>query len=247
MPVLPDEAIDLSVNASVTQALENLTQDKHQAMYMQLSEEERTAVLEKMCQVVQQPAGHMNRQDELYLEQQLSDMLGFEVAAELEGKRLNHSIGTTKSLPHLMRHPTDQLENHDAYREAGIIKRRGAFGWFTQMGQLTPTTTQWEKYYFAVQASFIPNWNIDHVALKQWFKFRKMIVINPRAARAVVGVVGDIGPADWMEHQFGTSPEITREGQLWSMDARGKVILLFINDPENRVSLGPLSLGNEKL
>ena len=69
-----------------------------------------------------------------------------------------------------------------------------------------------------------------------------MVAINPANGKAVVAVVGDAGPALWVGKQFGGSPEVIKEGQVWSKEARGRVILYFINDPENKVPLGPRDL-----
>jgi hypothetical protein len=204
--------------------------------------EEQQAILDKLNSLVQQPAGHLNPQDELYLEQQLSDMFGFEVTAELEGHRLNHSIGIMGGEQHLKRFPTDTIEQHDAYQESGIAPNRGAFGWFTESGTLTPEAIAREKYYFAVQTLYLPDWNSNHAELKPWYKFRKMIVVNPADQVAVVGVVGDAGPAQWVKKQFGGSPEVIREGKVWSRAARGHVLLFFVDDPEDKIPLGPIDM-----
>lgn len=237
----------MSVNTAVVQELEREILPAKQAAYLAMSEEEHLAVLDKLRTDVRQPAGHLPTQDELYLAQQLSDMLGFEVCAELDNQRLNQTIGTMAALPHLRRSPTDTLVQHMEYREAGLANNRGAFGWFTEMGQLTPAMKQAEQYYVAVQAQFVPEWNQNFKQLKIWYKFRKMLVINPAEEKAVVAVVGDLGPARWLQYQFGGSPEVVREANIWSMKTQGKVLLLFINDPDNRVSLGSISLRYQDL
>lgn len=209
-----------------------------------ITAEEQQAIIDKLNSVVQMPAGHLARQDELYLEQQLTDLLGFEVTAELDGHRLNHSIGIMGGEQHLKRFPTDTLEQHDAAREAGIAPNRGAFGWFTENGELTPKAIEREKYYFAVQTLYLPDWNTNHAQLKPWYKFRKMVAINPADQVAVVGVVGDAGPAQWVKKQFGGSPEVIREGKIWSRQARGHVLLLFVDDPNDEVPLGVIDLNH---
>jgi len=55
-----------------------------------------------------------------------------------------------------------------------MAPNRGAFGWFTENGQLTEKAVQQEKYYFAVQTLYLPDWNTNHKELKPWYKFRKM-------------------------------------------------------------------------
>lgn len=213
-----------------------------QELYAELTKEEHDAVLQKMCLMVQQPAGHLPRQDELYLEQQLSDFFGFEVTAEIEDIRLPHSIGIMQALPHLRRHPTDVLAQHSRVHEAGIKKTRSGFGWFTEMGQLTEQGVLSETYYFAVQAQFLSGWKGSPFLLKNWLKFRKMVMINPVEKRAVVGCIGDLAPAEWMQYQFGGSPETIRDGKVWSLNSRGHVLIYFVNDPLNQVRLGPLDL-----
>ncbi len=207
-----------------------------------VSEEEYREVLNKLIGYVHLPAGHLGKTDELYLEQQLTDLLGFQVTAELEGHRLNHSIGIMGAEQHLMRSPTDSLSGHDAFQEAGIAPNRGAFGWFTENGELTQEAIQREKYYFAVQLMYLPSWNAEHETLKPWYKYRKMVMVNPANELAVVGVVADAGPAEWVQKQFGGSPEVIREGKVWSPQSAGHVLLYFVDDPENKVPLGVISL-----
>jgi hypothetical protein len=237
----------MSVNTAVVQELEREIPQSKQKPYLELSEEEHLAVIEKLCAVVKQPAGHLPVQDELYLEQQLTDTLGFEVSAELDDQRLNHSIGTMAALPHLRRFPTDTLAQHEDYREAGLSQYRSAFGWFTELGQMTPETKLREQYYVAVQAQFVPTWHENYRQLKEWYKFHKMVVINPMEQKAVVAVIGDLGPAHWMQYQFGGSPAVIRDADIWSLKSKGKVFLLFVNDPSDAISPGPISLRYEDL
>lgn len=242
---------------AVSPPVEALVQDQLNSAYRdqlsdgkslaELTAVEHQAILDKMKEYVVRPPGHLLEQEELYLEQQLTDMLGFPVTAELEGNRLNHSIGIMGGEQHLQRFPGDTLDQHDAYREAGIAPARGAFGWFTENGVLTDAAIQREKYYFAVQTLYLPNWNTDHPTLKPWYKFRKMVAINPAEEIAVVGVVGDAGPAKWVNKQFGGSPEIIREAKIWSSQSRGRVILFFVDDPDNSIPLGVIPLGLESL
>lgn len=230
------------VDTQVMEQMQALGAETQDETLTQVTAEERQAVLDKMKTQVQVPAGHLPPEEQLYLEQQLSDMLGFPVVAQLDGHKLNHSIGIMGGEQHLRRYPNDDISQHDAYRESGMAPNRGAFGWFTDQGQLTPEAVLREKYYFAVQTLYLPDWNTNHAELKPWYKFRKMIMINPADEVAVVGVVGDAGPALWVQKQFGGSPEVIREGKVWSKQARGHVMLFFVDDPNNQVPLGPISL-----
>lgn len=216
--------------------------EKTRQVALEISEQEHQEIIAKLSSYVNSPAGHLERETQLYLEQQLSEILGFKVRTELDGKQLNHSIGIMGSEQHLMRFPGDELKDHDAYQEAGIAPSRGAFGWFTENGQLTKRSIQMEKYYFAVQLMYLSEWSANYQTLKPWYKFRKMIVINPAEQMAVVGVVADAGPSMWVKKQFGGSPEVIREGRIWSPNSKGKVMVLFVDDEEDLVPLGPISL-----
>jgi hypothetical protein len=216
--------------------------EQEKQLALDLTYDEHQTVLNKLVSYVNLPAGNLDTDSELYLEEQLSEMLGFSVRAELAGHRLNQSIGIMGSEQHLLRYPGDTLAEHDAYQEAGIAPNRGAFSWFTENGQLTEEAVQREKYYFAVQLMYLPDWSEQASVLKPWYKYRKMVVINPSEQVAVVGVVADAGPALWVQKQFGGSPEVVREGKIWSPKTRGKVMLLFVDDPNDSIPLGPISL-----
>jgi len=216
--------------------------EKDQDLALDLSATEHQEIMAKLTSYVNGPAGHLEEESQLYLEQQLAQILDFDVRAQFEGKQLNHSIGIMGAEQHLMRFPGDSLSQHDAYQEAGMAPKRGAFSWFTEAGELTEAAIQREKYYFAVQLMYLPNWNQDYPELKPWYKYRKMVVINPAEQLAVVGVVADAGPAMWVQKQFGGSPEVIREAKIWSNTSRGRVILLFVDDPEDQIPLGPIDI-----
>ena len=235
-------AMRTTVDAQVNEQLVTQTDDKNQEVLSHVTQDEYATLIDKMKAVAVMPAGHLDKEQELYLEQQLSDLFGFEVTAELDGHRLNHSHGIMGSEQHLKRFPGDDLSQHDRYQEAGIAPARGAFGWFTDQGQLTAAAIDKERYYFAVQTLYLPDWNTNHRQLKPWYMFRKMIVINPAEELAVVGVVGDAGPAQWVKKQYGGSPEVIREGKIWSPAARGRVILFFVDDPEDQIPLGLINI-----
>ncbi len=207
-----------------------------------ISVEEHRSIMEKLCTTVKLPAGNLPREQSLYLEQQLTDLLGFEVSSELDGYHLPHTLGALEALPHLKRHPQDTLKDHAAAQEAGISEKRSSFGWFTEMGQLTPAAIEREKYFVSLQIDLLPEWSTNSQALKTWYKYRKVVVINPFHEKAIVASVGDLGPSDWIQHQFGGSPEIIRQLAVWDTKSQGRVFVFLVNDPENKVGLGLLDL-----
>ena len=74
---------------------------------------------------------------------------------------------------------------------------------------------------------------------------RKMIAINPHNGKAVVGVVADAGPAKFTGKHFGGSPEVMTHLNLIYGKKKGKVILYFVDDPNDEIPLGPVRSHHE--
>lgn len=176
----------------------------------------------------------------------LHQLFGIHAVATLEGNSLNTDYGLIGAEQHLPRYPGDTVSQHDSLRQAGITPGRGAWGYFANLKKdLTPDLILKEKYYVAVQTLYLPDWSTRLAYLRDWYKHRKMVVLNPRNGHAVVAVVADSGPAAWTGKQFGGSPEVM--DYLRSKDGRqrGPVVMFFVDDPDNRVPLGPLEYNLE--
>lgn len=159
-----------------------------------------------------------------------------------EDQSLNHTLGYMGFEQHLTRFPGDSLDQHDEIQEAGIAPGRGAFGYFAKdRSSFTTRDFMREKYYCVVQTLYLDNWNRDHRFLKDWYAFRKMMVINPTNGLAVICAIGDAGPAEWTGKQFGGSPETMQALDLNKGPRKGLVMMLFVDDPENKLPLGPIN------
>lgn len=187
---------------------------------------------------------------------------GIDAQASLDGQRLNTTFGAIGAEQHLPRYPGDSVEQHADDRElraAGITPRRGAWGYWTSSKKaLTDEQIQQEQWYIAAQTFLAPGWRHETQKLYNWFKYRKVLVVNPRNGKAVVAVIGDSGPATWTGKSFGGSPEVMRA--LDAHDGRGirdintggggakdRVFVFFVNDPENSVPLGPIDTNKIEL
>ena len=65
------------------------------------------------------------------------------------------------------------------------------------------------------------------------------MVINTKNGNAVVASIADAGPAAFTGKHFGGSPEVM-EYLGGSRYKKGAVLLFFVDDPENKISLGPV-------
>ncbi len=162
----------------------------------------------------------------------LREDLGIKAYAEYENERLNRSFGLIGAEQHLVRFPGDTIDQHGQYLRAGMAPGKGAWGYIND--------PEYEKYYVAVQTLYLPDWSARLSYLRDWYKFRKVLVVNPINAKSIVAVIGDSGPASWTGKHFGGSPEIMAYLELNYGKQKGPVILFFVDDKNNQVPLGPL-------
>lgn len=182
------------------------------------------------------------------IENYVSENFGVNVKYELESYRMNVNVGLMGAEQHLYRWPGDTVSAHATtpedramFERSGIAPNRGAYGYFGSPGD--PVAIQRERYYFAVETFLSPNWSTDQKGTYNFFRFRKMIAINTKTGQAVVGVVGDAGPASWTGKSFGGSPEIMHHIGLGTGPRRGEILILFVDDPSNQIPLGPVKIG----
>lgn len=176
------------------------------------------------------------------IEQNIQDTLGISTKAVLNDQTLNHQVGYIGYEQHLKRYPGDSINQHDEELIAGIAPGKGAWGYFSSTKQdFTTQDYLREKYYSVAQTLYLPNWNQDFRYLRDWYKYRKVLVVNPANGQAVVTVLADAGPAKWTGKQFGGSPETMKELDLHKGSRKGLVLFLFIDDPDNLIPLGPVT------
>lgn len=194
----------------------------------------------------------LTRNEEKYLEQIFQNAIGISTKATLEGEHLNTNYGYIGAEQHMRRYPGDVLINHapeskelggewyenEDILRSGMAPGKGAWGYFANSkDQMTPELTETEKWYAAVQTLYLPDWNTRTRYLRDWYKYRKVMIVNVDNGKAVVAAIADSGPAAWTGKHFGGSPEVMNYlgGSRYK---KGAVVLFFVDDPENKVPLG---------
>lgn len=178
----------------------------------------------------------------------LSDTFGFRVNADLGGRRLNRTYGYIGQEQHLARYPGDTIATHfDTEEEAalyaahGMAPGLGAWRYFAPSKEkMTELDNKREKYYIAVQTFLTPGFYENVVMYRDFFKFRKMLVVNPENGKAIITVIGDAGPADWTGKHLGGSPEVMKYLERVDGAGKGPVLYFFIDDPDDTIPLGPI-------
>lgn len=201
-----------------------------------------TDTLKKLLPDVVRP---LSRNEEKVLEYVIKDVTGVSVKASLESEHLNTSYGVIGAEQHLKRYPGDSMFGHgdEKYNRSGMAPGLGAWGYFAKSKEtLTPSLEDSEKWYAVVQTLYLPDWNTRQPYLKNWYKYRKVLIINVDNGNAVVCSIADSGPAAWTGKHFGGSPEVM--DYLGGMKyKKGNVLVLFVDDPENKIPLGPAEYG----
>jgi len=187
-------------------------------------------------------------------EQKISDIIfrsfSIKATAVLNGKRLNRSYGLIGLEQHLARFPGDNMRSHfDTQEEAkkfwssGMASGLGAWGYFaSSKDKLSEKDKLREKYYIAVQTFLAPGFNENFAKFRDFFKYRKMLVVNPNNGKAVIAVIGDAGPAEFTGKHLGGSPEVMHYLERVDGSLKGPVIYFFIDDPSDTIPLGPIAL-----
>lgn len=209
-------------------------------------QEELLAILNKILPEKTRPLG---RSEEKALEVAFRDIVGISSKATLEGEHLNTTYGLIGAEQHLYRYPGDTLSRHGAgaVLDEGIAPGLGAWGYFApSKDKLTPSLEENERWYAVVQTLYLPDWNTRTRYLVNWYRYRKVLIVNTLNGRAVVADVADSGPAAWTGKHFGGSPEVMNYlgGPRYK---KGPVIVFFVDDPENKIPLGPVDYSTIKL
>jgi hypothetical protein len=199
----------------------------------------RSSLQKRLLSFLPQTSSELSGSQEKQIETAIHEIYGIHAQAEIEGNRLNSLYGVMGAEQHLTRFPGDSVPN--------MAPGRGAWGYFANsQSKLTSEAAQQEKYYVAVQTLYLPDWSARLSNLRDWYKYRKVAVVNPRNGKLIVAVIADSGPASWTGKQFGGSPEVYDFLGLRDRHQAGPVILLLVDDPDNHVPLGPLEYNLEQ-
>ncbi len=190
----------------------------------------------------------LTQEEEDSVSKVLTRDFGFRATPEIQGIKLNRSYGYIGAEQHLARYPGDTMTSHFEHSEdsvkhysSGMAPGLGAWGYFANSrSELTQKDIDREKYYIAAQTFLAPGFAEHTGEYIKFFKFRKMLVVNPQNGRAIVVVIGDAGPAEFTGKSLGGSPEVMKYLERVDGAQKGLVLYFFIDDPEDKVPLGPI-------
>jgi len=192
-------------------------------------------------------------QQEKNISEILSRSFHMKVSAELDGIKLNRSYGLIGQEQHLARYPGDSMGTHfdnsedaEKFAEQGMAPGLGAWGYFAPSKfDLTRKDIEREKYYIAVQTFLAPGFDENVRRYIEFFKYRKMLVVNPENGKSMIVDIADAGPGQSTGKHLGGSPEVMKYLERVDGAQRGPVLYFFVDDPADELPLGPVqALGN---
>ena len=206
----------------------------------------QAAILDELPKV----ASPLSAQQKSSISELLTKAYGFKVTVEIDQKELNTNYGWIGAEQHLYRFPGDNLSKHfesedqkKLYERSGIAPGLGAWRYFADSANSLDERAILRERYYVVTQTFLASGYTSRVReYSNFFKYRKIMVFNPQNNQAVVGDIGDSGPAPWTGKQFGGSPEVMHILGLNNGPQKGLVLFFFIDDPEDKIPLGPLEM-----
>jgi hypothetical protein len=193
---------------------------------------------------------NLNKDEETEVAQIIDETLNIKVAAEIDNKRLNRTYGVIGGEQHLYRYPGDTVFEHAKtpvdwvmYGRSGMAPGLGAWGYFApSKAAFTKKDEERERWYIAVQTFLSPGFSERVAEYRDFYKYRKMLVINPKTGQAVVTDIADAGPGESTGKHLGGSPEVLASLGLGSGMRKGPVLYYFLDDPNDTIPLGPLKV-----
>lgn len=236
---LLDPPKETPISLVIDRVKEEVGQNKLTRM-LEVTQEEIDSIFEKITRCMTTTAS-LSPDEFLYLEQQLSDLVGVSVTKELEGKKLPFQWGSVKALPHQKRFPSDTIEYHRAIHEAGLTSTRSTFGWLQPIGELTESETKAEEFSVVVPL-LLTELSPDQLEETiRWIKDKKILLINPSMKKLAVVAVADVLLIEYPQYALGVSPEVGRSLEFWRPPSQGTGYFLWLDDPENVQPLGMIA------
>ncbi len=212
--------------------------------------DQKAFLISDLSNVLPKQVRPLDQTEESQISQILSRSFGLDVKPTLEGKRLNTTYGIIGKEQHLARFPGDSIDTHfdnttdsAKFSSEGMAPGLSAWGYFAKsQTQMTTKDSDREKYYIAVQTFLSQDFSERFAQYRDFYKYRKMLVVNPTNGRAIVADIADAGPAPWTGKQLGGSAEVMSYLERVDGAGRGAVLYFFIDDPNNKVPLGPIDI-----
>lgn len=215
--------------------------------------DEKVLLVERLKKILPEEVRPLESKEEEKILDILNNSYNIRLVSEMSGIRLNRNYGRIGGEQHLYRYPGDNIYAHAEnssdwamYGSSGIAPGLGAWGYFAQSkDEFREIDKLRERYYIAIPTFLVPGYAENVAKFRDFFKYRKVMVINPNNGHAVVTDIADAGPSVWTDKHLGGSPEVMDHLGLGSGPRKGEVLYFFVDDPKDEVRLGSINYKND--
>lgn len=240
-PSLPNSPSQSSAKLAVDPPADLKKNEKK--VYATLNAEERAAVFTTLQTWLTTPFASVDPTMLLYVEQQLSNLTGYNVSSQTPNLSLPIFQTVMSAMPHIKRMPEDSLSQHVNRLEAGMSRDRSFFGWLTPQSMAGPAfETIDEEYGVYLPLHLLADWSSSRDRIITEFKKQLILVINPFCMKLVVARCIGWWPPSPSHPTSGGTPELIASAQVWQITTLGRVVLFLINSDDNNPNLQPGSI-----
>ncbi len=238
----------LMVNSHAAILNPNMVPNASESAFVSI--DKQTFLMADLSKVLPSMVQPLTSQQENAILDILSNTFNLPLKAEINGIRLDRNYGLIGKEQHLARFPGDNISTHfetvseaNKYADTGMAPGLGAWGYFSASQEtMTNEDILREKYYIAVPTFLAPGYNENVNKYNSFFKYQKMLVVNPDNGKAIVADIADSGPSPFTGKNLGGSPEVMDYLKRFDGAQKGPVLYFFINDPNDKIPLGPINI-----
>jgi hypothetical protein len=218
-----------------------------------IAEADKTALFkDRINKVAPGNSANLTADQEAAVSQVIQEVFGVKATAELEGVRLEKSRGIVAGEQHLETYPGQPVSEFFRNRFTGEVadptanltgKVPGNPSYVfpaRSKAEVTKLDVDREQWYIAAQTFRVEGFQQNPNKLFNFFKYRKMIMINQETGQACVVDIADAGPSPSTGRTFGANNPVLISLGLGSKRT-GQVMTLFVDDPGDTIPLGPLT------
>lgn len=216
-----------TVSDTVEKKLENTK--RHRELIERFPIEEKLEILHKMTSLTDLAPGFPADDIALYLEQQVSDIFGFQVSGKYNGHQLPYLYGRIDA-------ELNSKEIKTGINSSAIRSKKH------RSTLISSNAKTIQEYTVGLPLHLLPGWNEIKKQMKSSFSQKKILVINPHDAIAIIAELITVAPILTTQFQFSGSPNLIRDGLFWSPKNQGRCITYFIDDPTDSVAFGAVRM-----
>ncbi len=216
------------------------------------TESKRTVFADRINKVAPEGTSNLTTDQSAAVSQVIKETFNILATDQLEGVKLKDSRGIMAGEQHLPLYPGDKVTNFYRNRitgeiadptasQTGMVPGKPSYmSGARSASEVTKQDVDREQWYVAVQTFLVQGFQQNPNKFYNFFKFRKMLAINQKTGQAIVVDISDAGPSQFTGRIFGGNNPVLIGLGLGEVRT-GNILMLFVDDPNDTIPLGPLT------